>query len=198
MEQYGLLLFEDFEKAFDSIEWSFIEKTLKHFTFGTPLVSWVNLFCTNISNCVLNNGWASDLFSLHRGVRHGCLLSSYLLILGAEKLDNAVRRDTEIRGIKLATQNMAKNSRHRYVVLFSRVPNPSINDSSSVISYWFTVAMEEKEFHIWAHSNTHTARTFIEISTIFQRLLHTKQNSEEKIFSVVNILTTKPLQTCFG
>ena len=113
MEQYDLLLFEDFEKAFESIEWSIIEKTLRHFTFGTPLVSWVNLFCTNISSCVLNNGWASDLFSLHHGVRHGCLLSSYLLILGAEKLDNAVRRETEIRGIKLATQNMAKNSRHR-------------------------------------------------------------------------------------
>ena len=97
----GLLLFEDFEKAFDSIEWSFIEKTPTHFTFGTPLVSWVNLFCMNISSCVLNNGWASDFFSLNRGVRHGCLLSSYLFILGAEILDNTVRRDTEIRGIKL-------------------------------------------------------------------------------------------------
>ena len=45
MEQIpGLLLFVDFEKAFDSIEWSFIEKTLRHFNFGTPLVSWVKLF----------------------------------------------------------------------------------------------------------------------------------------------------------
>ena len=31
----GLLLFVDFEKAFDSIEWSFIEKTLKYYNFGT-------------------------------------------------------------------------------------------------------------------------------------------------------------------
>ena len=51
----GLLLFVDFEKAFDSIEWSFIEKTLRHFNFGTSLVSWVKLFYTNISSCVLNN-----------------------------------------------------------------------------------------------------------------------------------------------
>ena len=88
------------EKAFDSIEWSFIEKTLRHFNFGTSLVSWVKLFYTNISSCVLNNGWASDFFSLHRGVRQGCPLSPYLFILGAEILGNAVRRDTEIRGIK--------------------------------------------------------------------------------------------------
>ena len=91
----GLFLFVDFEKAFDSIEWSFIQKTLRHFNFGTSLVSWVKLFYTNRSSCVLNNGWASDFFSLHRGVRQGCPLSPYLFILGAEILGNAVRRDIE-------------------------------------------------------------------------------------------------------
>ena len=50
-----LLLFKDFEKALNSIEWSFIEKTLRHFNFGIFLVSWVKLFYTNISSCVLNN-----------------------------------------------------------------------------------------------------------------------------------------------
>ena len=106
MEQIpGLSLFVDFEKAFDSIEWSFIEKTLRNFNFGTSLVSWVKLFYTNISSCVLNNGWASDFFSLHRGVRQGCPLSPYLFILGAEILGNAVRRDTEIRGIKLGNSD---------------------------------------------------------------------------------------------
>ena len=95
MEQIpGLLLFVDFEKAFDSIEWSI----LRHFNFGTSLVSWVKLFYTNISSCVLNNGWASDFFSLHRGVRQGCPLSPYLFILGAQILGNAVRRDIDIRG----------------------------------------------------------------------------------------------------
>lgn len=80
---------------------SYIEKTLRHFNFGTSLASWIKLFHTNISSCVLNNGWGSDFFSLHRGVRQGCPLSPYLFILGAEILGNAVRRDTEIRGIKL-------------------------------------------------------------------------------------------------
>ena len=39
----GLLLFIDFEKAFDSIEWSFIEKTLKYHNFGNSLITWIKL-----------------------------------------------------------------------------------------------------------------------------------------------------------
>ena len=97
----GLLLFVDFEKAFDSIEWSFIEKTLKYYNFGTSLVTRVKVFYTDISSCVLNNGWSSDFFNLSRGVRQGCPLSPYLFILSAEILGNTVRKDNEIHGIKI-------------------------------------------------------------------------------------------------
>ena len=41
---------------------------------------------------------------------------------------------------------MAKNSSHRWPVLFSRVHNPSINDSSPLISYWPAVVMERRNF----------------------------------------------------
>ena len=37
----GLLLFLDFEKAF---EWTFIKKTLSHFGFGTSLIPWFTIF----------------------------------------------------------------------------------------------------------------------------------------------------------
>ena len=98
----GLLLFIDFEKAINTIEWSFIEKTLKYFNFGISLVTWIELFYTDISSCVQNNGWSSDFSTLSRGVRQGCPLSPYLFILCAEVLGNAIRRDEEIRGIKIS------------------------------------------------------------------------------------------------
>ena len=34
----GLLLFLDFEKAFDTLEWAFIHKTLRYFNFGPSLI----------------------------------------------------------------------------------------------------------------------------------------------------------------
>ena len=77
----GLLLFIDFEKAFDTIEWPFIAKTLKYYNFGDSLISWIKLFYTDISNCIQNNGWSSDFFLLTRGVRQGCPLSPYLFFI---------------------------------------------------------------------------------------------------------------------
>ena len=108
----GLLLFIDFEKAFDTKEWSFIEKTLKYFNFGTSLVTWIKLFYTDISSCVQNNGLASGFFTLSRGVRQGCPLSPYLFILCAEVLGNAIRRDEEIRGIKISGGTECKLSQY--------------------------------------------------------------------------------------
>ena len=97
----GLLLFIDFEKAFDSLEWSFIERTLQYFGFGPSLRKWIQTFYEKIESCVLNNGWASSFFELQRGVRQGCPLSPYLFILSAEILAKAIRSNKEIKGITI-------------------------------------------------------------------------------------------------
>ena len=96
----GLLLFIDFEKAFDSLEWSFIEKTLNYYNFGSSLVAWIKLFYTDISSCVQNNGWTFDFLSLSHGVRQGCPLSPYLYFVcrGIRKFR---QNDTRIQGIKI-------------------------------------------------------------------------------------------------
>ena len=71
----NFLLFLDFEKAFDTLEWSFIQKALISFGFGLSIVQWFKTFYNNTESCIMNNGWASNFFSFHRGVRQGCRLS---------------------------------------------------------------------------------------------------------------------------
>jgi hypothetical protein len=48
----GILLLIDFEKAFDSISWMFIESVLDFFNFGFSIKQWVKAVHTNITSAV--------------------------------------------------------------------------------------------------------------------------------------------------
>ena len=95
----GVLLAVDFEKAFDSLNHTFLFKVLKKFNFGTYFLQWIKTFYTDISSCVLNNGFTSDLFPVRCGVRQGDPLSPLLFILIIEVLACQIREDSEIKGI---------------------------------------------------------------------------------------------------
>ena len=97
---HGITLFIDFKKAFDSIDWNFLFKTLEVFNFGPQFQRWIKTFY-NCSSCVMNNGYASEFFEIQRGVRQGCPLSGALFVLCAEILGNAIRQDKAISGIKI-------------------------------------------------------------------------------------------------
>ena len=99
----GMLLFVDFEKAFDTIEWSFVQQMLLCFGFGPSFINWINLFYCDIQSCVVNNGWSGLFFELGRGVRQGCPLSPYIFILCAEILAVAIRKDTAIKGLSVGS-----------------------------------------------------------------------------------------------
>ena len=94
----GLLLFLDFEKAFDTLEWSFIQRALHHFNFGPTINNWIKMFYKGTESYILHNGWSSGFFQLERGIRQGCPHSPYLFILCVEILAEAIRKNSEIKG----------------------------------------------------------------------------------------------------
>jgi len=76
----------DFEKALDSLSWTFLFKALNSFNFGKSVISWVSALYSNISSCILNNGFSTQMFDACRGVRQGDPLSAYLFIISLELL----------------------------------------------------------------------------------------------------------------
>ena len=51
-ELSGILLCIDFEKAFDSISWDYLFKSLDAFNFGEYFKTWIKILYNDISSCV--------------------------------------------------------------------------------------------------------------------------------------------------
>ena len=78
-----------------------IERTLKYYNFGTSLVTWVNVFLYRYQQLCSERRMVFGLFQLRSRCETGCPLSPYLFISCAKILGNTVRKDNEVRGIKI-------------------------------------------------------------------------------------------------
>ena len=95
----GILVQLYFCKAFDTIEWSFIKRSLALFDFGDSIQQWVSTLYNNSEPAVHNDGFCTNFFKLLRGVRQSCPLSLYLFIVGAEIFTCKIRQDKTIKEI---------------------------------------------------------------------------------------------------
>ena len=111
-DQDGILLFLDFEKAFDSIEWNFLFKSLEKINFGSNFIRMKILY-TNPAFRLKNNGWISKTCKMIRGIRQGCPISALLYIFVAEILAKKIKDDDSIRGFKKCNMEQEiKNIQH--------------------------------------------------------------------------------------
>ena len=55
--QMYLPFFLDFEKAFDTLEWSFLHQALEIFNFGLKITKWVSTLYNDIESGVMNGGY---------------------------------------------------------------------------------------------------------------------------------------------
>ena len=93
-DKSDLITLIDFEKAFDTVSWSFLFKSLKAF-------NWIKIIYSNIQSCVTNNGKSSNFLQLERGIRQGCCLSALLFIIVVELLATSIRSASNINGISI-------------------------------------------------------------------------------------------------
>ena len=105
-EQSGILVTIDFEKAFDSLDHKFLFKVLHTFNFGPSFIQWIRTFYSNVSSCVINNGFATNYFRVDRGVRQGDPLSPLLFILSLEVMACSIRQNDKIQGIKIKNEEV--------------------------------------------------------------------------------------------
>lgn len=104
MDEYILSDKVDFEKAFDSLSWEYLDSVMKKMEFGTKFRRWIIKCLSSARVSVLINGSAATEFSMERGVRQGDPLSPFLFIIAVKGLHMAMEMAKEkglFQGIKL-------------------------------------------------------------------------------------------------
>ena len=104
----GALLSLDQEKAFDRVDWNFLQQVLTAMNFGPSFRTWVRLMYTTLYSRILINGALGGPFSISRGVRQGCPLSPLLYVLAAEPISRAIQDATDIDGFPLPSGERVK------------------------------------------------------------------------------------------
>ena len=97
----GILLLIDFEKAFDSVSWSFISKVFRFFNFKSDILTWISTFYKNIKSTIIVNGSPTAWFKIERGCRQGDPISPYIFLLCGEILAHMIRQNKKIKGYSL-------------------------------------------------------------------------------------------------
>ena len=97
----GYILTADLEKAFDSIDHTFLISCLKKYGFGPKFIKWVNILLNKNESCVMNGGTTTKYFNLHRGARQGDPIAAYFFILVLEIFFIMIRNNKSINQLQI-------------------------------------------------------------------------------------------------
>ncbi|GKA30618.1 putative RNA-directed DNA polymerase, eukaryota, reverse transcriptase zinc-binding domain protein [Tanacetum coccineum] len=108
-KKHIMFLKVDFEKAFDSLSWSFLFSILEQMGFSSKWRTWIHSCLNSAFASVLVNGSPTKEFKIERGLRQGDPLSPFLFILAVEALNVALLEATNnnvFHGIKVGTDKI--------------------------------------------------------------------------------------------
>ena len=104
-----LMLFKvDFEKAYDSVDWGYLDTVMNKMAFSLLWRKWIKECVSITTASVLVNGSPTDKFPLQRGLRQGDPLSHFLFLLaskGLNVLTNSVVDNNLYTGYGVGTSN---------------------------------------------------------------------------------------------
>lgn len=100
----------DFEKAYDRVNWTFLQQAMARMGFHNTWITQVLSLNLNASASIIVNGISSVTFKLQRSVRQGCPLAPYLFSLTVDVLGQMLQHpDNQVQGLHLPDNSKITN-----------------------------------------------------------------------------------------
>eukprot|EP00253_Pinus_taeda_P017009 PITA_17009 len=103
-KQKGMMIKLDLSKAYDRINWQYLEEILGSFGFSNRWIKWVHSCISTPNFSILVNGTRSKTFKASRGIRQGDPISPFLFIFAAKGLGRYLKKERttdNIKGLRL-------------------------------------------------------------------------------------------------
>ncbi|XP_074313520.1 uncharacterized protein LOC141648697 [Silene latifolia] len=143
----------DMEKAYDRLEWNFIEETFKQMGFNHKWISWIMECIKTTSFSVLVNGTPGDVFRPTRGIRQGDPLSPYIFIMCAELLARSLKNNSDMSstdiGIRIGP-GMGKIPFLTFAddtIIFAKATKQSCKTIKSILDKFCTISGQSVNFN---------------------------------------------------
>lgn len=99
----------DFQKAYDTPNWDFLEHIQEIMGFGSVWRGWIKQRLTTASISILINGSPTSPFKMERGIRQRDPLSPFLFVLVTEAFNQLMKAAADrnlIQGLSIGRENV--------------------------------------------------------------------------------------------
>ncbi|GJU26294.1 RNA-directed DNA polymerase, eukaryota [Tanacetum coccineum] len=131
----------DFEKAFDSVRWDFLDDILKNFGFWLRWRDWIQSCLKSSRGSILVNGSPTSEFQFSKGLKQGDPLSPLLFILVMESLHLSFQNVVNAGLFKGVVLNNSLQISHLFyaddVVFIGQWCDSNLSTIMCVLDYFF-------------------------------------------------------------
>lgn len=135
-----LLLSTDTEKAFDRVDWAYLQVVLSRLGLGNNLLRWIGSLYSSPEARVKVNGTLSNPFPVRNGTRQGCPLSPLIFALTLEPLLNMIRSNPNIKGLTVGTTEHKLSAYADYVLFYVTDPLISLPNIMSELRRFYSLS----------------------------------------------------------